>query len=193
MDTEVEAVGASGRESRGAPIAILADRILLRPFVPADAKALFEAVDESRFELAEWLDWCRDDYSLSDAIDYIEGGLVQDGPPTTMNFAVFAHPERGALIGTVGLSGIDQSASTANVGYWIRTSMTGHGYAREAVGALARHARTDLGLERLEIAVHPSNVRSQAVARSLGARDEGSAQGRILHGGRRVEARLFSL
>jgi RimJ/RimL family protein N-acetyltransferase len=193
MDAEVEAVGLSGRESRAAPIPVLANRILLRPFVPADAEALFEAVDESRVELAEWLDWCRDGYSLSDAIDYVERGRVQDGPPTTMNFAVFARSGREGLVGTVGLSGIDQGASTANLGYWIRTSMTGHGYAREAVEALARHARANLRLERLEIAIHPSNLRSQAVARSLGARDEGVAEGRILHGGQRVEARLFSL
>src|SRR5687768_49545 len=41
--------------------------IALRPQQPGDAAAIYEAVDESRVELAPWMPWCHKDYAPADS------------------------------------------------------------------------------------------------------------------------------
>ncbi len=168
-------------------------RIVVRPFVVGDAPQLYEAVDESRRELGEWLDWCRDRYTSANAVDWIERSLTSEVLRDTRNFGVFANSSDMALIGCVGVSKIDWVASTGNLGYWVRTRCVGNGYATEAAGFMAYYARTQLALTRVEIAVHLHNLRSAGVARALGATDEGVFPARIVHRGELVEARVFSL
>ena len=50
----------------------------------------------------------------------------------------------------------------------------GQGFATEAAMAVRTWARTDLGLERLHSYINRTNVRSQAVARRLGAVTDGT-------------------
>ncbi|KAJ1561694.1 hypothetical protein HK405_003138 [Cladochytrium tenue] len=62
-----------------------------------------------------------------------------------------------------------------HIGYWIRTSATGHGYVTEAVVALAGVALAPesaggLELPAIDIWTNPDNVRSAAVASRAGFR-----------------------
>ena len=50
----------------------------------------------------------------------------------------------------------------------------GHGFATEAAAAVRRWAFADLGLDRLHCYIDTTNVRSQAVARRLGATTDGT-------------------
>lgn len=172
---------------------IISKRLMLRPFTMADAPQLYAAVDSSRRELGEWLDWCHTRYTPEDAVTYIERSLVPASWKETLNFGVFRATPDGELLGSAGLSKIDWNASVGNLGYWIRTDQTGQGFATEAASALADHARRKLGIARVEIAVHPQNARSARVARSLGARDEGLVPARIVYRGHNVAAHVFSL
>jgi hypothetical protein len=54
------------------------------------------------------------------------------------------------------------------IGYWIRTSEAGRGYATEATRRIAEFAFDDLGAERVEIWCDARNERSAAVARRAG-------------------------
>jgi ribosomal-protein-serine acetyltransferase len=172
---------------------IASKRLVLRTFAPADASQLYAAVHASRPELGEWLDWCRDRYTQADATAWIERSLTPEVWKDTRNFGLFRAGSDGGLVGCVGLSKIDWSVSCANLGYWIRTDQAGNGFATEAAAAITDHARTRLGLARVEIAVHPLNTRSAYVAHALGARDEGLVPARIVYRGDLVAARVFSL
>lgn len=54
------------------------------------------------------------------------------------------------------------------VGYHVRRSPQGRGYATEAAAATRAYARDDLGVGRLIAIIHPDNVASQRVAQKIG-------------------------
>jgi len=58
------------------------------------------------------------------------------------------------------------------VGYHVRTSLQGHGYATEAAAAARDFARDKLLLSRLIAIINPENVRSQRVAEKIGLKPE---------------------
>ena len=94
--------------------------------------------------------------------------------------------------GTVAVMRADWESGVAEIGYWIGPADRRHGYAAEAVRAVARHA-FGLGLYRLELLAAVGNVASQAVAESVGFTREGVLrQARPVPGGR-ADMVLFSL
>lgn len=175
------------------PTSIVSNRVVLRQLNLADAQNLYDAVRESHRELAEWLDWCREEYLLADAVEWIQRTLNPDIWKESRNFGVFCQAPDERLLGCVGLSNINWSTSTANLGYWIRTGNSGNGFAREAAAALTEYARNHLRIARLEIAVHPRNLRSAGVARALNAHDEGVIAARMMYRGKLADACVFSL
>lgn len=73
-------------------------------------------------------------------------------------------------------------ADTMEVGYWLRTDATGHGYATEATACLARLAVTQLRAARVAICHDPANVASAGVPRRLGFRCIGTVDDSALPG-----------
>lgn len=172
---------------------IAAERVLIRPFTVAEAPALYAAVDESRRELGEWLDWCRRGYTPACAVAWIERVASAEIWKDSRSLGVFSGDPELRVLGSVGLSQIDWATATGNLGYWIRTSELGKGFAREAAAAMAAYGRSQLGLKRIEVAVHPQNHASLRVARAIGAKEEGLVPSRILFRGAMVQALVFSL
>lgn len=94
------------------------------------------------------------------------------------------HPtaaSRLPMSGQLTVSGIVLgSARFASVGYWIDEAVAGRGIMPTAVALAADHALQVRELHRLEVNIRPDNIKSLAVARTLGLRDEGLRQ-RYLH------------
>jgi RimJ/RimL family protein N-acetyltransferase len=82
----------------------------------------------------------------------------------------------GAFVGDCGLTfqRVD-GACELEVGYHVRTSMQGQGYATEAAAASRDFARDVLGFRRLTAIIHPLNLPSQRVAARIGLKMEKSA------------------
>src|SRR5215469_11650060 len=81
--------------------------------------------------------------------------------------------DNGEFVGDCGLTyqhvdGVDE----LEVGYHVRTSMQGNGYATEAAAAARDFARDVLFLSRLIAIINPANVPSQRVAGKIGLRPE---------------------
>lgn len=172
---------------------ISSKHVILRPLVETDAELLYNAVHESRLELGEWLDWCRTDYELTNALSWIRQSRTSSVWQVRQDFGIFSAENPSLLLGCVGLSNIDYEASSANLGYWIRTSQHGRRWAQEAAAAAAKYAHDTLSLKRVEIAIHPLNDRSASVARAIGGAEEGLRASRIVHRGVLVEALIYSL
>lgn len=82
------------------------------------------------------------------------------------------HDDR--LVGQVVLFGIGWgSLLSAAMGYWVDERVAGRGIAPAAVAMVGDHALQSMGLHRVEVNIRPENVRSLAVARKLGFREEG--------------------
>lgn len=155
------------------PREILGPRVRLRPLRLSDAPAVWEAVEESRARLERWLPWVHETRSVADerrSIARIRGlWRRREG------FAVGIFDRRsGRYLGGSGLHRINWMTRCFEIGYWIRASAEGRGYVSEAVRLLTCTAFDRLGATRIEIFMHPSNARSEAVPRRLGFVYEGT-------------------
>jgi len=84
----------------------------------------------------------------------------------------------GAFAGQIAVDPIIWgSTRSAQVGYWIGGSWQGSGIMRLSVAMVLDHLLGPVGLHRVEINVRPENVRSLALCRGLGLREEGLRRG----------------
>ena len=107
------------------------------------------------------------------------------------SFAVF--DTLGRLLGDVRLNRIDKEDLSANLGYWLRSSATGHGYAALAGRAAIAFGFQALALKRIELVVAVTNVASLRCAERIGAQREGIARQRIFLQGQSEDAVVYSL
>jgi ribosomal-protein-alanine N-acetyltransferase len=76
--------------------------------------------------------------------------------------------------GQLTLGGIQRSALQSGwVGYWVDSTVHGHGVATVAVALAVAHALGPVGLHRVEATIAPENAASRAVVGHLGLREEG--------------------
>jgi RimJ/RimL family protein N-acetyltransferase len=165
---------------------IRTERLVLRCWEPGDAPLLADAIDSSLDHLRPWMPWAYDEpRSLDERIGLLRGfrGRVDLGEDFV--YGVFARDEGQAL----GGSGLHTRAGEGalEIGYWIRASAVGRGYAREATAALARVAIRVCGVDRVEIRVDPANDASLRIPRALGFAEEATLRRRLP--GREGEAR----
>jgi RimJ/RimL family protein N-acetyltransferase len=99
----------------------------------------------------------------------------------------------GRLLGDVRLNRIDEWDLTANLGYWLRSSATGHGYAALAGRAVTAFGFQSLALKRIELVVAITNLASQRCAERIGAQREGIARQRIFLNGQSEDAVVYGL
>ena len=119
----------------------------IRPWRVEDVDALYRLVRESHASLSRWLAWCHADYGLDDARRWIDHSLASWQARSAFPFAVV---DAGAetLLGSTGLSQLDDSQKVANLGYWVGTPFVGQGIATEAARQAARFGFDQLGLQR---------------------------------------------
>jgi ribosomal-protein-serine acetyltransferase len=163
----------------------------IRAYEPEDAEALWEAARESVGEVFPWLPWCHAQYSMAEAVEWARSRAPLAAEGREYNFAIVGAD--GRFLGGCGLNQINDAHRFANLGYWVRSSATGHGVATEAVRQVAEFAFRETDLVRLEIVCAVGNDRSQRVAERAGAAREGVLRNRLLLHGRPVDAVLYSL
>jgi ribosomal-protein-serine acetyltransferase len=164
--------------------------ITIRPLAADDASALVDAVRESFSDLRPWMPWCHPEYSLQDANAFIEKTRASRAAGSGFECAVIVD---GTLGGVSGINEIDKGNRRANVGYWVRSSMTRRGIATTAVGLLRDWAFAQTDLVRLEILVAAGNAPSQRVAEKAGALREGVLRNRLFLYGVPYDAVMYSL
>ena len=81
--------------------------------------------------------------------------------------------ETERFIGMFSLFKFDWKVPKGEIGYWVRSSATGRGFATEATLALTKSGIETLGLARVEIRCDAKNLRSRAVAERAGYLLEG--------------------
>lgn len=153
-------------------------RLILRSFRLEDAPALHGAVAESIGQLRSnlwFLPWVAEEPTLQSAEIRCRRAEANFILQTDLPFLAF-EKETGRLVASVGLHRTDWDIPKTEVGYWVRTSETGKGYASEGVVALTSWAFQVLHAKRVELVTDEQNVGSRAVAERCGFTLEG-----ILH------------
>ena len=157
------------------PLEIQSPRLTLRPFRACDAPELHTALVESMNELRAhlwFLPWVAEDPTLQSAEVRCRKAEANFLLRTDLPYLAF-ESETGRLVGSIGLHRTDWALPKTEVGYWVRSTESGKGYATEGVNALTNWALESLGAKRVELVTDEQNHGSRAVATRCGFLLEG--------------------
>ena len=171
--------GSSNDRSRvPPPYAIRTERLAIRCWDPRDAPRLKHALDTSLDHLRPWMPWAADEPKpLEEKAELLRLFRGRFDLGEDFVYGIFARDE-SEVIGGSGLH-TRIGPGALEIGYWIRASHVGHGYAREATAALTKVAFRVCGVERVEIRVDPANEPSLCVPRALGFMEEATLRRRL--------------
>jgi len=143
------------------------ERLTIRAPLPGDGVDVHAAIAESIAELRPWMPWADAEQSVDDVEANVREARADFLARRDLRLHLYLLAD-GSYVGSSGLVRNDWEVPRFEIGYWIRTSMTGHGFATEATRRIADFAFDDLGAERVEIWCDARNERSAAVARRAG-------------------------
>ncbi|MGC4112907.1 MAG: GNAT family N-acetyltransferase [Nocardioides sp.] len=145
-------------------------RLRLRPFVDADAEALFALHSDAHvlryWDSPPWTDPERAQRFLANCRQLAEEGT---GARTAIERAA-----DGVFIGWCGLSVWNPDYRSISLGYCFSETAWGQGYATEASGALLQWAFETLDLNRVQAEADTRNLGSARVLEKLGFLREGT-------------------
>ncbi|MBE2182282.1 MAG: GNAT family N-acetyltransferase [Anaerolineae bacterium] len=156
------------------PEAFTTERLTLRAYKPGDGLPFFEAMQESRAALETWLmPWVAFPQTPEESEIRARRMLARFILREDVSLVVERTSDK-YFVGAIGLHRINWAVPAMEIGYWVRSSLSGQGYVTEAVNGLTDFAFRALGVERLEIRCDPLNEKSAAVARRAGFTLEGT-------------------
>lgn len=154
--------------------------LFLRPWRQSDAGALMAAYLGSP-DLERQLDARAG--TPEGAVRVVRDDLGWD-PRTACNLALEVD---GAVVGSVGISNINERHGTAWTYYWLAAPSRGRGLAARAVASLGNRALADLMLHRLELGHRTNNPASCRVASAAGFKPEGIQRAKLRYGTERFD------
>ncbi|MCH5715002.1 GNAT family N-acetyltransferase [Niabella hibiscisoli] len=154
------------------------------------AAALFAVVDTNRPHLSRFLPWVPYMLSVADMERYLVKceNLNREGLDTSFN--IF---HQGEIVGRIGLSYINRSNKSANIGYWLAEKAQGKGIIINAAKQLLGLGFEQLDLNRIEIKAATTNERSKAIPEKLGFSFEGILREAEWVNNELLDLRLYAL
>jgi RimJ/RimL family protein N-acetyltransferase len=173
------------------PYRIETDRLVIRPWDPAEAPVLHAMASRNLDRLAPWMAWAAGGIqSIDEMAQLLRRWRAAVDLEQELPLGVFL-PD-GTAIGATGLH-VRNGPDSHEIGYWIDADREGRGYVTEWTGALTRVAIELLGDDRVEIHHQPDNLRSRGVPARLGFADEGVLSRRYPHPDGRQDTRIWSM
>lgn len=173
------------------PQTLTTTRLVLRPFVEADAAPLFEYAKNpnvTRFTLwdhhkseAETLAFVRD-YAL---LRYREGMAEP--------YAIAFQNDPARPIGSCGCFWVSQPNQTMELGYWVAEPFWGKGITVEACRAVLGYAFREMQPERMQARVIAGNTASSRVLEKLGFHYEGTLRSAHFRRGNFEDVLFYSI
>lgn len=149
------------------PESFESERLLLRAPRMEDGAQVNAAIRESFTELHAWMPWAREMPTIAESETYAREAAMRYRVREELNYLLIRKAD-GVYLGNAGLHTIAWDVPRFEIGYWLRTSMSGHGYMTEAVRAISAFAFTVLEAKRIEIRCDANNLRSARVAERAG-------------------------
>ena len=98
----------------------------------------------------------------------------------------------GALLGAVGLHGIDPVSGRCAAGYWVAPWARGRGAAARGLDLICGYAFAELEVSRIELWIEPGNLPSLRVAERAGFSREGLLRSFAVIAGERRDMLMYS-
>lgn len=148
-------------------------RLLLRPFCPEDAAAMYRnwASDRSVTEFLTWPAHSSEAISAAVLSDWTE----QYKDPKYYQWAIVLR-ELGEPIGSLAVVNLDDSLEKAEMGYCIGKQWWHRGITSEALEAVICYLFEEVGINRIEAKHDVNNPNSGGVMKKCGMQFEGTAR-----------------
>lgn len=179
--------------ARVPPEQLETERLLLRRFNRRDVPALEEGVRSSLADLNEWLPWAHMDYTRDDAVAFVRDSIQAWREEKAFDFAIRAVEDPERHLGNISIWQTSRTGRIGEIGYWIRSDLTGRGYATEATRALMQVGFDHLGLHKVTLRIAVGNRGSERVAEKLGYTREGLLREELLIRGNWMDHTLYSM
>lgn len=148
------------------PAQIRTERLLLRPWQPADADAVFEACSDPLVQ--QWTSGgLPSPYTLDSARQYVEVLSPAAWAAGTAYAFAITDARSGSVLGNVALR-LTGLHDNWDVGYWSAPTGRGTGAITEGLAALCRWGFAELGVQRVEWYAQVGNWASRRVAEKAG-------------------------
>lgn len=147
-------------------------RFTIRPFRRRDITTLHEAIEASVGDLQQWLPWASA-YDRSVAQRFIRDSASAWAEGRAFDFAVRSSEEPNRHIGNVSVWWTSRQNGIGEVGYWIRSDMTGKGVGTEVTARAVQIAFEEMDCHKLVLRIAVGNVASERIAQRLGFTYEG--------------------
>ena len=162
------------RSSMQIPMELRTGRLVLRPWRAEDATLLHPILDTNWEHLAPWIPArIADPASIPVLAQRLAGFAADFIGDREWRYGIFT-PD-GRILGELSLFSratdgrvAYTDADRAEIGYWLRTDATGHGFATEAARAVLAVAAGLPRFSQVEIRCDERNASSAAVPRRLG-------------------------
>ncbi len=149
------------------PMPIVTPRLVIDIAGPGMGAEIFEAVEETRDQLALWMSWEKDSKSEDACEEEVRRAYAR--AILREEFRMIARERQtGKAVVFTGLHNPKWDIPQVEIGYWVRASAQGQGFATETSNALIRYAFNALGARRIVIGHAEGNEKSRAVIERLG-------------------------
>jgi ribosomal-protein-serine acetyltransferase len=142
-------------------------RISLRKYRMGDEFSLYEAIQESIVELTH-RGFYHVGFTMEDAVNDVVSRITTWTEGGAYTFLIEERPGP-VFLGNCKIEELELERNHAALGWWVRTSKTGHGIATAAASLMAQAAFEDLPLNSLSIYTNADNIASRHVAEKIGA------------------------
>ena len=168
-------------------------RLVLHPFRRRDAEPLVAAVHDSIEDLARWLPWAHRGYGRTDAVRFIRDSGAAWTEGRAFDFSIRAADRPKVHLGNVSIWHTSRRERSGEIGYWVRSTITGHGIGAEAAARVVQVAFEELELHRVTLRIATGNLASERIAEKLGFVQEGLLRKEVLVAGTWLDHSLWGL
>jgi ribosomal-protein-serine acetyltransferase len=152
------------------------EKVVLRAYRAGDGAAFFDAVNEDRSDLSQWLAWVDQHKSLEDSEASVRGNAGKWINREALILGIFSKDET-TLYGGTGFHGFDWKVPSLEIGWFLRKSARGQGIAADAVRLCCALAFDHIGANRVWGSVNVLNERSWRLFERVGFTREAHLRG----------------
>lgn len=168
----------------------LGDGAELRPLEPWQAEEFLAHGERARPDIVDWIPWAARVRDVESARAFLRAYADRQAADKGRLYGIWVD---GVLRGGTAFRTFDAQAGVCEIGVWLEAAARGRGLVTRAVRHMIDWAVGERGMTRVEWRCAPDNTRSQAVAKRLGMRYEGTRRRAFLVNGERRDEQIWSL